>query len=85
MVVLPSLLQRMFLHETCYFFSLHLQMSSWSSPDVADFTSSLCWRWEGYISPLVLLCWTPSPPLALTLISMLGSRCHLKTLKPGNG
>lgn len=38
-----------------------------------------------YISFLVLPCWTPSPSLALTLISMLGSKCHLKTLKPGNG
>lgn len=39
----------------------------------------------GYLSRLVLPCWSPSPSLALTRISMLGSRCRLKTLKPENG
>lgn len=42
------------------------------------------WGGKVYISPIVLQCWTPSLSLALTLISMLGSRCHLKTMKPGN-
>lgn len=54
------------------------------APDVAGFASFLFLGGKGYISPVVLQCWTPSLSLALTLISMLGSRCHLKTLKPGN-
>lgn len=54
------------------------------APDVAGFAFFLFLGEKGCIRPVVLQCWTPSLSLALTLISMVGSRCHLKTLNPGN-
>lgn len=69
--------------------------SSTSPPSSCKYPHGLPWMLlaspsfsvrEGiYINALVLPCWTPSPLLALNLISVLGSWWHLKTLKPGSG